>query len=106
MSTSIFLAKLLGPYLLTISAGLLMNQKTYRRIMEDFPRQVSLVYIGGVIGLFFGLLLVLTHNVWTADWRVIITVIGWIGLLKGVWIILFPDSLEKVVAYHLNNPAI
>ena len=43
-----------------------------------------------------GLLLVLSHNVWTTDWRVIITLVGWLTLLKGIALMLWPDRVAKL----------
>src|SRR5688572_14744603 len=99
--TSIFLAKLLGPYCLIVATGVLLNQQSYRKVMEDIIHNGALMYLGGVIALIFGIWIVLVHNVWVMDWPVIITLLGWIGLLKGVWIIVFPASLPKVAADHL-----
>ena len=104
MYTSIFLAKLFGPYCLIVATGVLLNQKAYRKVMEDIIQNSAIIYIAGVIALIFGLLTVLVHNVWVVSWPVMITLLGWIALLKGVWIIVFPGSLAKVTSYHLNNP--
>jgi VanZ family protein len=30
------------------------------------------------------------HNLWVADWRVVITIIGWLSILKGAIRILLP----------------
>ncbi len=106
MNTSIFLAKLLGPYCLIVSLGVLLNFKFYRKVMEDLLKNSALIYIAGVIALIFGLLLVKFHNVWVLGWPVIITLIGWLGLIKGIWLIVFPDSLTKITNYHLKNPSI
>ncbi|HAK53772.1 MAG TPA: hypothetical protein DCM54_17980 [Gammaproteobacteria bacterium] len=38
----------------------------------------------GYITLLLGLVTVIAHNVWVADWRVIITVLGWTTLIKGI----------------------
>ena len=38
-----------------------------------------------------GLLMVVSHNIWQWSWRVIITIIAWIVLLKGVCILMLPQ---------------
>ena len=82
MQSSIFLAKLLGPYCIIVAVGILFNRKIYQKLMEDFCKSTALIYMGGVLALFFGLLIVLFHNVWVGGWPVVITVFGWLGLLK------------------------
>ena len=63
--------------------------------MEDFFRNTAILYIGGILALLFGLLIVLFHNIWEASWTVIITIFGWIGIIKGIWLIIFPDLVRK-----------
>jgi hypothetical protein len=95
MENSIFLAKILGPYLIIVMLAFLFNPKAYQKILEDFCKNSALVYLGGVFALLFGLLVVLFHNLWMAGWPVIITIFGWMGLIKGVWLIVFPNTVAK-----------
>lgn len=95
MENSIFLAKLLGPYCVIVAVGILLNLKTYQKVLEDFFKNPGLIYLGGVMALLFGLLIVLFHNVWTADWTVIITIFGWIGIIKGALLFIAPNTLSR-----------
>lgn len=104
MEASVFFAKLLGPYCIIVGIGVLFNLKTYQKVMEDFSRNTALVYLGGVMALFFGLLVVLLHNVWTANWAVIITVFGWLGIIKGAWLIILPNKVGQLAeAYRKRD---
>ena len=83
MSTSIFLARLIGPFFLIVAVSLLINQAQFRTIADEFMRSPALVFLTGLMILPVGLALVLTHNVWTADWRVLITILGWLTIISG-----------------------
>ncbi len=37
-----------------------------------------------------GLIVILGHNLWVTDWRIIVTLIGWVVTLKCVLYLLFP----------------
>jgi uncharacterized membrane protein len=50
-----------------------------------------------------GILLTVSHQVWTRDWRVVITILGWLILVKGVMRILFPDTVKKLIKKKKNN---
>jgi ABC-type phosphate/phosphonate transport system permease subunit len=50
------------------------------------------MYLAALVGVVAGLAIVLVHNVWTADWRVLITLLGWINLIRGVASLLLPDK--------------
>jgi len=42
--------------------------------------------------LVIGYVLVFYHNTWSYNWPVIITIIGWMSLVKGSWILISPSS--------------
>jgi len=96
MENSVFLAKILGPYCIIIATGILFNLESYQKIIKDFYKNSALLYLGGILALLFGFLIVLFHNVWVADWPVIITIFGWGGLIKGAGLIIFPNALAKL----------
>jgi hypothetical protein len=37
-----------------------------------------------------GLLIVVSHNIWVKDYRVVITIFGWLSLVKGIAYMAFP----------------
>ncbi|MEH7034016.1 hypothetical protein V7054_17650, partial [Priestia megaterium] len=38
---------------------------------------------------------VILHNVWTLNWQGFITLIGWLALLKGIYVIAYPEPSKK-----------
>jgi uncharacterized membrane protein len=103
MERSVFIAKIFGLCYLILGIGLLANRKTFKRIIEDFCKNEALVLYGGLIAFVVGVVIILTHNVWAANWTIIITLIGWAGLIKGIWMIVFPDSVHKLMKIYQNN---
>ncbi len=104
MEISIFFAKLLGAYFVIVAIGILFNLKTYQRLMEDFCKNVALIYLGGILALFFGLIVVLLHNVWAVNWAVIITIFGWAGIIKGAWLIILPNTVARFTEVYQKKP--
>ncbi len=100
MGSSIFLAKLIGAYMVIVSVGFLINRKIYPRLIEDFAKSLALTYLGAALSLMIGLLIVLVHNVWAANWPVIITIFGWLALAKGITLIIFPNSAVKLIQIY------
>ena len=103
MQTSIFLARLLGPLLLLTGAGIVLNPKSFRAIAGEVVRSVTLVYLFGFMDLAAGLAIVLTHNVWVASWRVLITLIGWLLLIRGAVRIVAPETVMGYAAKVIRN---
>jgi hypothetical protein len=103
MQTSIFLARLLGPLLLLTGAGIVLNPKSFRTIAGEVVRSVTLVYLFGFMDLAAGLAIVLTHNVWVASWRVLVTLIGWLLLIRGAVRIVAPEIVMGYAAKVIRN---
>jgi len=93
MQASIFLARFLGPLLLLPGIGLLVNPRVFQTMGTELVSSLMLVYLFGLIDMAAGLAIVLVHNVWVPDWRVLITLIGWLMLIRGTVRILIPETV-------------
>ena len=96
MQRSIFLAKLIGPLLAAIGVALIFNADIFRTMAGEFLKSYSLIYIAGLLALTAGLAIVNTHNEWTGDWRVVITILGWLCVIGGIIRIVFPRVVEAL----------
>ncbi len=96
MANSIFLARLIGPLLLAVGIGIFVNGQTYRILADEFLRSRALIYLSGILTMTAGLALVLTHNVWRANWPVLITILGWLALIGGAARIIAPQGTERI----------
>jgi hypothetical protein len=103
MQTSIFLAQLIGPLFLVMGAGALVNREGYREMAHEFLDSRALIYVAGLLAFVPGLAIVLLHNVWAADWRVVITIFGWLGLIGGIFRIVFPQQVTDLGEKILGN---
>jgi hypothetical protein len=106
MATSIFLARLLGPLLLVVGAGILINPKPFHTVAGEVVRSMTLVYLFGLADFAAGLAIVLTHNVWAANWRVLITLLGWLMLIRGAVRIVAPEIIMGYAKGLLRNKRI
>ena len=103
MDTSLFLAKLIGPVLITVAAAMLINRDNMRDMAADFLEHRGLIFLAGVLTLLAGLAIVITHNVWELRWPVIITIFGWLSVIGGIFRIVFPDSVKSIGATMLEK---
>ena len=103
METSIFIARIFGLCYLILGAGFVFNRKAFGQVIDDFCKNAALVIYGGLVSLVIGVVIILTHNVWVANWTVIITIIGWLALIKGIWIIVFPNTVPKFIQAYKKN---
>ena len=90
---TIFLAKLWGSFFI-IFGGLSLITKQLGKTIEMTDNK-AFVISTGYITLLMGLITVILHNVWVLNWTIIITVLGWSTLIKGLMKIGFPEQIHK-----------
>ena len=61
----------------------------------EMTENKAFVISTGYITLLMGLVTVILHNVWVADWRVVITILAWSTVIKGIQKIGFPEFIHK-----------
>jgi len=83
----------------------LSGKINFRKIVEDFENSPGLTYISGFMALIIGMILVHYHNIWVKDWIVLITMIGWLSLFKGIMLIAFPHSISFFKNWYKNTRA-
>ena len=91
MDRSLFLARLIGPTFAAIALGMLINLGMYETMIAEALHPGILFYMSGLLSLLAGLAIINLHNTWGADWRVIVTVLGWLMTVGGVIRIVAPQ---------------
>ena len=91
MQASIFIARLLGPLIVVVAIALFAKPAMFRAMLQEFIGSPIWLYFAGFAGFLAGMALILTHNVWAADCRVIITLLGWFSVIRGLISILQPQ---------------
>jgi hypothetical protein len=104
MSNSLFLARLLGPVMLVVGLAVFANPRGFREMSEEFLASRALMFLSGLIIMPVGLAIVLTHNFWTADWRVLITILGWLTAIGGALRLFGPLFVVKAGHAMLQQP--
>lgn len=94
MALSILVAKILAVAYISMSIGALSGQLDLEKVYKDMKKSSSFLIFAAMISLIVGMLLVDAHNLWVKDWRVLITLIGWAGVIKGSLILMFPNHLK------------
>ena len=93
MKTSQFIAKIFGLYCLIFSVILLVNGNEFFGLMKELIDEPGFILMGAFLNLMLGLAMVVGHNVWDGTWRVVITILGWVSLGKGIILLTWPEAL-------------
>ena len=93
MDITIFLAQLWGGFLVIFGLLFVITGQLGKTIEMTDNR--AFVISTGYITLIMGLVTVIVHNIWVASWEVVITVLGWSTLIKGIMKVGFPEEIHK-----------
>lgn len=96
MDNSIFLAEFWGWYLIVFFSLIIINTKRIKQML-DYVKDEKFLLLFSFIAIIIGLINIIIHNVWSSDWRVIITLFGWSALFKGILFFSFPGFAKNKV---------
>jgi hypothetical protein len=95
MELSRLIAKIISVIYLSVAVGGIFSADHYRRLKDDMFKNTALTYFMGFTAVVIGFLMVNYHNIWEKNWTVLITIIGWLVLIKGILIIAFPKFFQS-----------
>ena len=85
---SIQIASILGPVLMIVTSSEYLNFKIWKNV------DPTVVTLNGLILLICGLVIVRFHNLWNLNWTLVITVLGWLLFLAGVFRLFVPSAKQ------------
>lgn len=103
MEKSKFIARIMGSYYVILSAMMLFDMPLFLnhiRLMLVLP---VLIFIVGIFTLILSLILVVSHPHWRMNWSILITFISWLGVCKGILLILHPKIFQQYSLEFVAN---
>lgn len=93
MEVTIFLARFWGSLFMILGLSSVFARLLGRIIKYTDDKTITIST--GYITFLLGLATVVAHNIWVADWRVTVTILGWVTLFKGIEKIALPERVNK-----------
>jgi hypothetical protein len=103
---AVLTARLVGPTFIAIAVGILLNASFYVGAVVEAVHSPTLVYISGVASLLAGLAIVNAYTAWTSDWRVVVTILGWILVIAGIVRIVIPQLVTPLATIFSGPTAL
>jgi hypothetical protein len=102
-----YLARLIGIYCILIALAMIIRKQATVDVLTAMLHNAQLLLALGVITVIAGLALVLGHNIWSGGAvPVIVTLVGWIALIKGSLLLFLSPEQESSVfldSLHLEQ---
>ncbi|HDR7783764.1 hypothetical protein MKX31_10580 [Bacillus sp. FSL M8-0063] len=95
METSTFLGLFWGWVTVIVSGILFVRPSVLRELKKLVVEDRGFGIMYGFLSIFLGLGSVILHNVWVFNWQGFLTFIAWLALLKGIYIIVYPEPSKK-----------
>ena len=92
---SIFFVKFLGYFAFLTGSALFLSKETRTAMLENMKNNDSFLIVMGYITLLIGLPIVILHNVWELNVLGLVTLMGWMSLIKGFVFLAKPSIVKK-----------
>jgi hypothetical protein len=101
MESSIFIGRLFAIIYLTVGIAALAHRSYYRSIAQSIVTNSVVLLVLSLIALTVGASIVILHNVWVPDWPVVITILGWFAMVKGMTFIFLPERTTLWISTYM-----
>ncbi|PEZ80933.1 hypothetical protein [Bacillus sp. AFS017274] len=95
MEVSSFLGLFWGWMTVVVSGILFVRPSVLRELKKLVVEDRGFGIMYGFLSIFLGLGTIILHNVWALNWQGFTTVIAWLALLKGIYVIAYPEPSKK-----------
>ncbi|MCB9806025.1 hypothetical protein H6775_02570 [Candidatus Nomurabacteria bacterium] len=104
MVISIFFAKIFGVFAIVKGLAILFRRKECEELVSDLVNSKAVIVLTAAGELLFGLIVVILHNFWFPGFAVIVTILGWLMVIEGIFLSFAPHHLTKRFIQYFNKP--
>lgn len=99
MDHAAMLSRIFGPFFLIIGLWVFFRGDEVKKIWASMRSIPALVFFGGIINLLIGFSILSLHSTWSLQLAVLLTMIGWLQVIRGIVILFAPQRfLDLAVA--------
>ena len=99
----VLISKYLGVILSVLGLGYLLNPKHVPQMLDEIKSNVTLMMLSGIIGIIFGLTIILHAPLTAAGVPLLVSILGYVILAEGVLTLLFPSLYFSIVEFVIEK---
>jgi hypothetical protein len=96
MQNAMWLASIFGPFLIIVGLWMLLYSENMLKIVSSIKGSPAALYTSGIINLLVGLTILSNYDTWSWDAYVLVTLLGWVMLIRGVMVLFVPQLLIQL----------
>ncbi len=106
MDPSILLGKVFAIFLIVAALSMLHNRARIQSLAKNMKANDPWLFVMGAWTLIFGLIFLFLHNSWDTPANIIVSILVWATVLKGVFIMLAPEKMLEMGKSWSTNSAL
>ncbi|PCI77649.1 hypothetical protein COB21_02725 [Candidatus Aerophobetes bacterium] len=92
------IAGIFGPMVLFLGLWSLFYKGELAKVVECVEKSSSCLYLLGLINLLLGLGILNFYNTWTSTLPVLVTLLGWVMFIRGLFCFFIPGFIHKILS--------
>ena len=89
-------ARVLGPFFTIAATVVILRSPDMRQLLSEFTASDVWPWVTGASILMGGIAIVAFHQVWRGPAAIIVSVLGWLFVARGIFLLAFPDAFASV----------
>lgn len=85
-------SRVIGPYLVIVCAVAVARASEMQTLLAQFEANSLWTWVIGAFALLFGLIVVAGHQYWHDPAAIIVSLLGWLVVLRGLLLLAFPST--------------
>jgi hypothetical protein len=90
MDISVAIAQALGIILAVMGLSVAIDRKNVSTALERVTQDRGFLWVWSFLILTMGAVIVVMNNVWTSGLPLLVTILGWLTVIKGAFLLLLP----------------
>ncbi len=95
MDHAMWLAGIFGPLLTIIGLWMLLYSENHIKVMTSIKTTPGAFFMMGTINMLIGLVIINMYNIWMWHPAVLVSLLGWVYLVRGVLVLYVPQLIIK-----------
>jgi len=100
------LARAYGVVILAVALSALLAPARLKSALDEFARSPGLTFLAALLAVVLGMALVILHSVWADFPAALVSLLGWVILLKGILLLAAPEGLLKLGSAAASSDSI
>ncbi|HWU24494.1 MAG TPA: hypothetical protein VN086_01945 [Candidatus Paceibacterota bacterium] len=102
-STTALVASIAGPAFVLIGIGFFVSREHYKNVYQNLQRETLAVFITAMVVFATGIATIKAGNAWDTLPNIIVNLLGWGMILKGISLTVMPSFAERMAARVANS---